>query len=130
MWQIFHIVQLLVTLLSYFRMLSLTNQLQYWPKFLTLTATIVLDSISTSPNIHQIPFVCAGVVLEFSTKVLTVLFPPSLKGVFYHSVIVLLLSVIIGRCVLSDNDQDVDIRTWHGGGSGNQPCNKAISSVM
>lgn len=44
-------------------------------------------------------FCLIGIVIEFAIRVLTILFPPSLKGAFYHSVIVLVLSVVIGRQV-------------------------------
>lgn len=44
-------------------------------------------------------FCLIGIVIEFAVRVLTILFPSSLKGAFYHSMIVLVLSVVIGRQV-------------------------------
>lgn len=44
-------------------------------------------------------FCLIGIVIEFAIRVLTILFPASLKGAFYHSMIVLVLSVVIGRQV-------------------------------
>lgn len=38
-----------------------------------------------------------GIVMEFCTRILTVLLPPSLKAVFYHSALVLFLAVMVGR---------------------------------
>ena len=39
--------------------------------------------------------------MEFSVRILTILFPPSTKGLFYHSVLVLFMSMIVGRQVQS-----------------------------
>ena len=39
----------------------------------------------------------AAIVLEFCVKVLTALLPCPLKGLFYHSALVLLVSAIIAR---------------------------------
>ncbi len=41
----------------------------------------------------------AGVVCEFSARILTMLLPPSVKAIFYHSALVLFIAVIIGRQV-------------------------------
>ena len=39
----------------------------------------------------------AAIVLEFCVRILTVLLPLPLKGIFYHSALVLLVSAIVGR---------------------------------
>lgn len=38
-----------------------------------------------------------GIVIEFAVRVLTIILHPSLKGIFYHSTLVLILSIIVGR---------------------------------
>lgn len=39
--------------------------------------------------------------MEFSVRILTILLPPSTKALFYHSVLVLFMAVIVGRQVQS-----------------------------
>ena len=41
-----------------------------------------------------------GIVIEFAVRMFTILLHPSLKAIFYHSTLILMLSIIIGRQVV------------------------------
>lgn len=41
-----------------------------------------------------------GIVIEFAVRMFTILLHPSLKAIFYHSTLILILSIIIGRQVV------------------------------
>ena len=48
-------------------------------------------------QVPLLPPLFPGIMCEFCVKAITTILPASVKGFFYHSAIVLILSVIIGR---------------------------------